>query len=1115
MKSHTVAATSTYSTFTRARLCRISLAVIASGVFLAGQSGWAANIYKRNTANMNTTDDWSTSSASGGATGGVPSIANVGLFGSAYNMGTRTNFDLGGSADVSLKGLVFNATGGAITINPSADGQALTLGSSGIAYSSAFANDLTVNCKIKVSAGQNWNVYNGTGNLTITNADLTYGVNCNGGDIGGTLTLNGAVNVSSNYFRAYGFDAIAGGGTMGTTGTGKLRIDSPVGTTGGSVPLTLGGAGDKTDTTFYYSAGVYFGTTTEQEYFGDITLGADPIIIASSGLLTLHHLSGTGGIDYWYGGGLILKGTCTYEGGTLIEAQNSASDISGADMSSCNTAISLADSMSISLILKPATATYVIGNAATASKGASLNLGADLDVYYMPNQLVMNDGVATTVTLRQGSDFASDGLMLGNNNLLWLDLAGATGGSQGIDNLVVGGASAAASASGDVYLIFDLSAVATNGAGTRILNQTTNTVISAPNGDLTAGGANWIVGVVNGGGGYEISTPASTEYIVNRSTFPELSLDKDYKLTLTVTTTNVTLSIAEAVQTVLIDHYDVEPSSYSVTAGTPFSLTVTAKNADETVVSNATTSVSLAAVDKGWPDGAGNFLFDGDGDGTYDNITKNLVAGTFTINAKGTRVGEGPWQIRGSDGFGKSGVSGAITVNPAAASKLVFVQPPFNYPVPAPTADGFDVILQTFDAYDNLANVVSNTLVTLGTATGTTNLIGTTNGTITAGTHEKTIAGVVYPKAETNVSITASSTSGDTLSAATSELFRVSAGTPSQLSVFKSAVGPFQAGGQVLSPNNPIIYVMDQYGNMAGGGLTVNVSVTPGHGTGGWAYGGWHSVVQGSGTNVGKAMFGNGSYYEFLYSPTQAQSGLRLTYTLRDSSPVVKVDDPTEYVVNPEPFPVSLIYRVNNGANPTAGVGFPVTVISVDNFGNDSPCTRAVTLIKDTGTGTLGGNLSGTLSATSRVTIAGVTYSVGEAGVKITANNLYSPPAPSISAPFTVNRAINHFHVTAGSPQQQARAFSVTVTAHDAGHNVITEDNQTVVTMTSSGATVFDSDGNGTYGDNTKPLTGGTMTITAKDDVTQVMTVTATGGGKTDASGSINVLAKGLILIIK
>ena len=793
MNSQLAAGTGIVSTITNPWLRRITLALVVAGVCLGGHPGWAANIYKRDTATLNTTNDWSTSSATNGAAGGVPSSANVGYFGSAYNMGTRTNFDLGGSADVSLKGLLFYATGGAITINASAGGQALTLGNGGIAYNSAFANDLTVNCKIKVSAGQNWNAYNGTGNLTITNADVTYGVNCNGGGMGGTLTLNGAVNVSSNYFWAYGFDAIAGGGSMGTTGTGKLRINSPAGTTGGSVPLTLGSAGDKTDTTLHFSAGVYFGNTSVQEYFGDITLGADPIIIASSDSLTLHNLSGSGGIDYWYGGGLILKGTCTYEGRTRLDYGWNGLDISGADMTGCNTAISLADTQNIALFLKPATATYMIGNAGSASKGASLNLGADLDVHNKPNQLVMNDGVATTVTLRQGSDFASDGLVLGHNNTLYLDLAGASGGSQGIDNLVVGGAGATASASGDVYVLFDLSAVATNGAGARILNQTTHTVISAPNGDLTAGGANWIAGVGNYDGGYAIATPASNEFIVNRSAFPDLNLDKDYKLTLTVTATNVVLAIAEAVAEVAIDHYDVTASSTNVTAGVPFSLTVTAKDANGNTVTAASSSVSLAAVDRGWPDHVGNFLFDGEGDGTYDNITRNLVSGTFTINAKGTRVGEGPWRIRASDGFAKVGDSPAITVNAAAASKLVVVSP-LSYNYPGVTADGFEVVLQTLDAYDNLANVVSNTIVTLGTASGTTNLIGATNGTITAGTHEKTITGVVYTKAEPGVSFTATSISGDSLAAATSETFTVSGGVPTQLIVNKEPVGPFLAG---------------------------------------------------------------------------------------------------------------------------------------------------------------------------------------------------------------------------------------------------------------------------------------------------------------------------------
>ena len=104
---------------------------------------------------------------------------------------------------------------------------------------------------------------------------------------------------------------------------------------------------------------------------------------------------------------------------------------------------------------------------------------------------------------------------------------------------------------------------------------------------------------------------------------------------------------------------------------------------------------------------------------------------------------------------------------------------------------------------------------------------------------------------------------------------------------------------------------------------------------------------------------------------------------------------------------------------------------------------------------------------------------------------------------------LHHFDVTATSPQTSGAPFSITVTAKDASGITLTTDNSTLVTMTSSGNAQFDSDGNGTFGDNSKVLTNGTFTITTKDSVAESLTLTATGGGKTGSSSSITVNAGG------
>ena len=105
------------------------------------------------------------------------------------------------------------------------------------------------------------------------------------------------------------------------------------------------------------------------------------------------------------------------------------------------------------------------------------------------------------------------------------------------------------------------------------------------------------------------------------------------------------------------------------------------------------------------------------------------------------------------------------------------------------------------------------------------------------------------------------------------------------------------------------------------------------------------------------------------------------------------------------------------------------------------------------------------------------------------------------------NQAIDHFVVTASSPQSSGTPFTTTVTAQDV-LNTTVGDGSSAVTMTSSTGNVqYDSDGNGTFGDNVKSLTDGTFTISTKDVVAESVTLTAAASSKTGSSSSITILA--------
>ena len=98
----------------------------------------------------------------------------------------------------------------------------------------------------------------------------------------------------------------------------------------------------------------------------------------------------------------------------------------------------------------------------------------------------------------------------------------------------------------------------------------------------------------------------------------------------------------------------------------------------------------------------------------------------------------------------------------------------------SPTAgSAFSVTVQSEDSSGTATNVTADTTITLTLATGTGTLGGTLTGTITAGTSSVIISGATYTKAQTGVSLTATASGGNTMTAATSSTFKVVAGVVS------------------------------------------------------------------------------------------------------------------------------------------------------------------------------------------------------------------------------------------------------------------------------------------------------------------------------------------------
>ena len=119
-------------------------------------------------------------------------------------------------------------------------------------------------------------------------------------------------------------------------------------------------------------------------------------------------------------------------------------------------------------------------------------------------------------------------------------------------------------------------------------------------------------------------------------------------------------------------------------------------------------------------------------------------------------------------------LSNAVTNFPANSAFLPTKLAATGVSPASPTVgQPFSVTAQAQQFDGTPATVSGATGVSLTLATGTGTLGGTTTGTISAGTNSVTIPNVTYSKPESGVSLTATRTSGDSLTAGTSATFTV------------------------------------------------------------------------------------------------------------------------------------------------------------------------------------------------------------------------------------------------------------------------------------------------------------------------------------------------------
>jgi murein DD-endopeptidase MepM/ murein hydrolase activator NlpD len=154
----------------------------------------------------------------------------------------------------------------------------------------------------------------------------------------------------------------------------------------------------------------------------------------------------------------------------------------------------------------------------------------------------------------------------------------------------------------------------------------------------------------------------------------------------------------------------------SVTAGAPFSITVTAADARNHTVTGYTGTVHFSSAD---PHGAGL---------PVDYTFSPADAGTHAFATGGTLFTAGTWDVTATDS--SSGITGSasVAVTPAAAHHLLFVQQPTDTPAGGTIST---VIVAIVDQYGNVETGDNSDTVTLSIGVDPSGGTATLSGTLT------------------------------------------------------------------------------------------------------------------------------------------------------------------------------------------------------------------------------------------------------------------------------------------------------------------------------------------------------------------------------------------------
>ncbi|NOZ60077.1 MAG: hypothetical protein GXO74_00195, partial [Calditrichaeota bacterium] len=226
-----------------------------------------------------------------------------------------------------------------------------------------------------------------------------------------------------------------------------------------------------------------------------------------------------------------------------------------------------------------------------------------------------------------------------------------------------------------------------------------------------------------------------------------------------------------------VDHFQISAISSPQTAGTPFSVTITAQDANNQTVTNFTGTVNLY-----------------DLTGTLSpTVTGNFSGGAWTGNLTVTKsFSNNKISVAGA---GKSGESNAFTVQSASIDHFTFA----TISSPQTAGQPFSLTIEARDVYENIVTSFANT-ANLSDLTGT--LTPAVTGNFSSGTWTGNVT-ITQSQVDNQISATRSAIAG------TSNNFTVS---PTTLDHFEISAVSTQTTNE---PFSITVIAKDQYGNTA------------------------------------------------------------------------------------------------------------------------------------------------------------------------------------------------------------------------------------------------------------------------------------------------------------